>query len=291
MTAISLSGLLGELLTDDGVIQDVIPKVDLFRISKSSPRLAQQYDPGIIILAQGHKRIFVGDEVYHYGPDRYFVLAVPLPLECETQAPEKEPLLGFKIKVDVAMIGEILLAIDDDRPAPSAVQPAIFDAPLDQELMNASIRFLQSLQTPSDKKLLAPMIVREIIYRVLQNEKGDALRALAIKNQRFFQIAKVLNRIHETYSGKIDLTSLANESGMSISSFHASFKAVTNISPLQYVKNIRLHKARLLMRSDGIGAGRAAYAVGYESASQFNREYKRLFGVSPAKDVGIGMGQ
>lgn len=285
MKKTALSALLDELIPKEGLLQDIIPRVDLFRIEESSGRTPQQYEPGIIILAQGQKRIFVGDEEFNYGPSRYFVLAVPLPLECETHATPNEPLLGMKIKVDAGIIGEILLAIGDDRPAPKSVQPAIYDASLDQNLVEASVRLLQALKKPADAKLLAPMTVKEIIYRVLQGKKGDALRALALKNQRFFQIAKILDRIHESYHDKIDLGTLARDSGMSISSFHSSFKSVTNITPLQYVKNIRLHKARLLMKADGINANHAAYEVGYESPSQFNREYKRLFGITPAKDT------
>lgn len=129
------------------------------------------------------------------------------------------------------------------------------------------------------------MIAKEIIYRVLCGEKGDALRALAFQNQKFFQIARILDRIHEFYNKKLDLNTLAKAAGMSISAFHSNFKSVTNISPLQYIKNIRLHKARLLMLENGVNAHNAAFNVGYESPSQFNREYKRLFGRPPGQDV------
>ena len=277
--------LLSSLVPEEGVIHDIIKGVDLFRITESYPRSPQNYDPGIIILAQGQKRIFIGDDEFIYDPLHYLVLSVPLPLECETNAPKNKPLLGFKVKVDAATIGEILLDLDDDKYTLSAVPQAIYSSPLDSHLTDASVRLLEALLSPKDRRILGPMIVREIIYRVLCGEKGDSLRALAFRHQRFFQIARILDKIHEMYGKKMNLNSLAREAGMSISAFHSSFKAVTNIPPLQYIKNIRLHKARLLMIEEGVNANNAAYKVGYESPSQFNREYKRLFGITPAKDA------
>ncbi len=162
---------------------------------------------------------------------------------------------------------------------------------MNEALYDATIRLLQAIADPQDKKVLAPMIKREIIYRVLQGEKGEILQALAHRNRRFFQIAKVLQKIHESYSNDFDIEKLAKELDMSSSTFHSSFKAVTDTSPLQYIKNVRLHKARTLMIQDGLNANIAAIQVGYESPSQFNREYKRLFGVTPAKDVTILRGQ
>lgn len=278
-------GLIEALVPEEGVIYDVVEKVDLFRITGSTPRSPQNYGSSIIILAQGRKRVFVGDEVFMYDPLNYLVLSVPLPLECETTAVSGKPLLGVAIRVDAAMVGEILLSMDGGAYIPKSVPKGIYSAPLDNKLTDATIRLLEALSSPEDKRFLAPMIVREIIYRVMSGEKGDALRALAFQNQRFFQIARVLDTIHASYGTKLDLNALANEAGMSISSFHSTFKSVTNSSPLQYIKEVKLHKARMLMIEEGINANIAAYKVGYESPSQFNREYKRLFGLTPAKDA------
>jgi AraC-like DNA-binding protein len=277
--------ILSSLVPQEGVIQDIIKGVDVFRITESYPRSPQKYDPGIIILAQGQKRIYIGDEEFTYDPLHYLVLSVPLPLECETNAQKDKPLLGLKVKVDSATVGEILLALDDDKHTTSAVPQSVYSAPLDPYLTDAAVRLLEALLSPKDRRFLGPMIVREIIYRVLCGEKGDALRALAFRHQRFFQISRTLDKIHEMYGKKLDLNSLAREAGMSISAFHSTFKSVTKISPLQYIKNVKLHKARLLMIEEGINANNAAYKVGYESPSQFNREYKRLFGITPAKDA------
>lgn len=277
--------LLNKLVPEEGVVEDIIDKVDLFRITKSSARSPQNYGPGIIILAQGQKRIFIGDEFFIYDPLNYLVLSVPLPLECETFASSDNPLLGLKIKIDAKIVGEILLTLDSTQQNIKSLPKGIYSAHLDDQMIDASVRLLETLSSPADTRFLGPMIVREIIYRVLCGEKGDVLRALAYRNQRYFQIARILDKIHKSYGKKLDLNSLATESGMSISAFHASFKAVTSMAPLQYIKNVRLHKARMLMLEDGINAYSAAFHVGYESPSQFNREYKRLFGLTPGKDA------
>ncbi|MCB1191144.1 MAG: AraC family transcriptional regulator [Leptospiraceae bacterium] len=277
--------LLDNLVPEEGVIFDIIEKVDIFRITKATPREPKTYEPSIIFLAQGNKRLFIGDEVITYDPLNYLVLSVPLPLECETNTTKEKPLLGLTVKVDAGTIGEIMLKIDDNPQNSEFIPKGIYSANIDSQLINAITRLLESLSSSADRNFLGPMIVREIIYRVLCGEKGDALRALAYKNQHFFQIAKILDKIHKSYNNKFDLNSLALEAGMSISAFHSGFKAVTNTSPLQYIKNIKLQKAKMLMVEEGVKAYNAAYHVGYESISQFNREYKRLFGITPAKDT------
>ncbi|MEW6526063.1 MAG: AraC family transcriptional regulator [Spirochaetota bacterium] len=278
--------LLSSLVPEEGVIQNVIEGVDLFRITSSTPRTPVTYSPAIIILAQGQKKLFIGDDIVIYDPLNYLVLSVPLPMECETTASAEKPLMGVKIKVDTKTIGEILLAIDNDNHNMTSLPKGIHSVPLDEQIINATIRLLESLHSLRDRRFLGPIIVKEIIYRVLCGEKGGALMALAYRNKHFFQIARILDKIHESYIEKLDINSLAHEAGMSISAFHDNFKKVTNMTPLQYIKNVRLHKARILMMEEGISAYSAAYHVGYESPSQFNREYKRLFGITPGKDSG-----
>lgn len=277
--------LLDSLVPKEGVIEDIIERVNLFRITKSTPRSPINYEPSIIILAQGQKKVFIGDEILIYNPLNYLVLSVPLPLECETTASIEKPMLGITIKVNASIVGEILLAMDDNQTNIESLPKGVYSDSIDDIMSSTIIRLLETLSSPKDRRFLGPMIVKEIIYRVLSGKKGDALRALAIRNQHFFQIARILDKIHKLYSNKFDLDSLAYEAGMSISLFHSSFKAVTKISPLQYIKNIKLHKAKLLMIEEGINAFEASARVGYESPSQFNREYKRLFGITPGKDA------
>lgn len=281
-----MTELLNTLVPRPGVLQNVIDGVALFRITKSTQRMPQSYDSSIIILAQGKKRVYIGEEEIDYDAMNYLVVSVPLPLECDTTASEEKPMLGITIKINTNIIGEILLALDDEQKTAAVQLPkGIYSEAVDEKLENSVIRLLESLTNEQEKRFLGPMIMREIIFRVLSAQNGDALRALAYRNQRFFQIARILDKIHKTYNSKFELNALAREAGMSVSAFHSSFKTVTNTSPLQYIKNVKLHKARLLMLQDGLNASETSQKVGYESPSQFNREYKRLFGVSPGRDV------
>lgn len=283
----TLIALFTDIMPDETEITTSIKGLSLFRIDHSFTRTPFQYNSEIIILGQGEKHVYLGSDVYTYDASRYLVLPVPLPADCEGRAEPGRPILGLSITIDPIEVGEILLDMEDIRKESPSLPKGIYDAPMNEALYDASIRLLRAIADPREKKVLAPMIKREIIYRVLQGEKGEVLQALAHRNRRFFQIAKVLRKIHESYDNDFDIEKLAKESEMSSSTFHSSFKAVTDTSPLQYIKNVRLHKARTLMIQDGLNAGMAAVQVGYESPSQFNREYKRLFGITPAKDVTI----
>ena len=279
--------LFTDLMPDETVLTTSIKGLQLFRIENSFSRTPYAYNSQVIILGQGEKHVYLGNEIYTYDSSNYLVLPVPLPAECEGRTEPGKPILGLTITIDPIEIGEILLDMEDGQKETQSLPKGIYSAPMNETLYDATIRLLHTIADPQDKKVLAPMIKREIIYRVLQGEKGEILQAIAHRNRRFFQISKVLQKIHETYSDNFDIEKLAREIGMSSSTFHSSFKAVTDTSPLQYIKNIRLHKARTLMIHDGLNVNLAALQVGYESSSQFNREYKRLFGATPAKDAAI----
>jgi len=182
-------------------------------------------------------------------------------------------------------VGELLLEMDDDIPERGTAECGIISTPMTADMINATVRLLECLKSPLDSRILGPHNVREIVYRVLYGEQGGALRALAVRHSRFSQIARVLRRIHTEYDKELDMEVLAGEANMSISTFHHNFKAVTASSPLQYLKSIRLHKALMLMIRDGLNASAAAGKVGYESASQFSREFKRYFGNSPTDEA------
>jgi AraC-like DNA-binding protein len=243
------------------------------------------YRPHIIIVGQGRKRAYLGGEVYTYDPANYLVLAVPLPAECDVEAKPGEPVLLVAIDVDATMVGEMLLKIDDLSPPPGGTPRGISSTPMTAELGGSVIRLLECLKSPVDSRLLGRQMVREVVYRVLRGEQGGALRALASRDDHFTRIARVLRYIHSEYARPIDVEELARKAGMSSSVFHHHFKLVTASSPLQYIKRIRLDRARALMTLDGYNAGSAARAVGYESASQFGREFKRLFGTTPLEEA------
>src|SRR5215469_5835540 len=276
--------LLMQITQRDGVHATPVEGVRLFRGSESHPRRPVMYEPSIFIVCQGRKRGFLGDQVFVYDAQQYLVLSVPMPFECETEASPEEPILAISIRVDLTTVAELLMALDDPRRAVS--EPSgIYATPLDATLSNAVLRLLEALAQPYEARILGPSIVREICYRVLMGEQGDAIRAALTHQHHFGRIAKALRRIHTDYRGDLDVETLASEAGMSLAVFHAHFKAVTSTSPMQYVKTTRLHHARLLITHDGLNVSAAATRVGYESASQFSREFKRLFGMSPADEM------
>jgi AraC-like DNA-binding protein len=243
------------------------------------------YEPAIMIIAQGRKIGYVGGKPYTYDANNYLVVPVPMPFQCTTEATAGKPLLGVSIRVDPVMVGELLLEMEDDVAVPGVTR-GIYATPMTSELTRATIRLVECLQSPpAERRILGRPIVREILYRVLCGNQSGALRALAIRNSHFAQISKVLRRMQIEYASPVDVEKLAREIGMSLSTFHASFKAITSTSPLQYLKSIRLHQARLLMIQDGHTASSAAGQVGYESASQFSREFKRFFGCAPVEEV------
>ncbi len=269
----------------EGVHRTLVEGVEVARISNSVPRAPVVYEPKILIVGQGRKRAYLGGEVYRYDPYNYLVLSVPLPAECETEASPEEPLLLLAINVEPTMLGEMMLDMDESAPPAGPTPRGISSTPMNEELGGAVCRLLACLKSPLDSRMLGRQTVREIVYRVLQGEQGGALRALAIRDEHLSRIARVLRYVHADYAKPLSVEELARKAGMSVAAFHHYFKLVTASSPLQYLKRIRLDQARRLMTHDGYNAGTAARAVGYESASQFSREFKRLFGVTPVEEA------
>jgi AraC-like DNA-binding protein len=280
-----LVSLLAELVRENGASASRLPGVSFMRTTRAISRSPIAYEPGIFIVAQGRKTAWLGEKKIVYDPGHYLVLSMPLPFECETEGSPEKPLLAVKIGVTPAAVTELLMQMEDLQPLNGSEPQIMETTALDEPLSNATIRLLESLRSADDARILGPQIVREIIYHVLRGKLGRNLRALAAPDSHFGQISRVLNRLHTGYARDYDITTLAREAGMSIAAFHKCFKAVTSSPPLQYLKNIRLHKARMMMVNDGINASGAAANVGYESASQFNREFKRLFGRSPAMEA------
>ena len=241
--------------------------------------------PQILIVGQGRKRAYLGGVVYRYDAYNYLVLSVPIPAECETEASPEEPLLLIAINVEPTMLGEMILEMDEPLSPVILTPRGISTTPMSEALGGAVIRLLECLKSPHDSRILGRQTVREIVYRVLQGEQGGALRALASRDEHFSRIARVLKHVHAEYANPLSVEELARKAGMSVAAFHHNFKLVTASSPLQYLKRIRLDQAKRLMAHDGYNASTAARAVGYESPSQFSREFKRLFGVTPVEEA------
>jgi AraC-like DNA-binding protein len=280
---LQMRDLVAELATVEGLTPSILEGVSLGRSHRSHPRGPVLYEPGIFILCQGRKRGFLGGQSFTYDADHFLLLSVPMPFEVETIASPEEPLLGVRIRIDLGVAADLALAIEPEA-APTRAAEGIIAAPLDLALAETVLRLLRALRAPLEARLFGASLLREVTYRVLTGPKGGALRAALAQRSHFGQVARALRRIHLDYHQRLDVDTLAREANLSAAAFHAHFKTVTSTSPIQYVKAMRLHKARLMMIEDGVSASRASSRVGYESASQFSREFKRLFGRTPVEE-------
>lgn len=277
--------LLKRLAPNEGYTQSALASVRFMRSNRPLGRTPVLYEPSIVIVCQGRKLGFLGQETYVYDAQHYLVLSVPLPFSTETQASEAEPMLAVSLRLDPTELTDLIVTIDQSGCHREGAPLGIVSTPLEGDLADATLRLLRALTAPLDAQVLGPAIVREICYRVLVGERGAAMRAALAHQGRFGRVAKALQRIHADFAQPLDVSLLADEAGMSVPAFHANFKAVTLTSPIQYIKSTRLHQARLMMIRDGLTAASASARVGYESPSQFSREFKRFFGRTPADDT------
>ena len=278
-----MASLVAALAPNPGATPAPLDGVKFGRAHAAHPRTPVLYEPGIFILFQGRKRGFIGDQSFSYGAGEFLLLSVPMPFEAETLATPEEPLLGVSIRIDLGVAAELALAIDPDAEAVCAAE-GVSSAPLDAALADTVLRLLRTLGSPLETRLFGASLLREVCFRVLTGPKGGALRGALAQRSHFGQIAKALRRIHLDFHERLYVDTLAREANLSAAAFHAHFKSVTSTSPIQYLKAMRLHKARLMMIEDGLSASRASSRVGYESPSQFSREFKRLFGRTPVEE-------
>lgn len=276
--------LLDAQARGEGYCSSRVSGVRYLRLSRPLSRHQVLYNPCVVIVAQGEKVGYVGDGVYRYDPDNYLVLSIPLPFECETPfATPETPLLALVVDVDPTILGELIL--DMEAAVPPEERPrGIYTSGMTSEMLDAAVRLLECLSDPVAGPILWRQTVREVLFRVLCGSQGWALRAIAGIDGRFRNIRNALHIIHDNYNHEIAVEDLARAANMSISGFYQAFKVATATSPGQYIKRVRLHKARLLMTHDGMNASTAASAVGYASPSQFSREFKRFFGWNPREE-------
>ncbi|MEC5344918.1 AraC family transcriptional regulator [Brenneria populi] len=280
-----MSRLIKQLAPHEGYTSTLLDDVRLMRADRPLGRTPVLYEPSIVIVCQGSKRGYLADRVYHYDARHYLVLSVPLPFSTETCASQEEPLLGISVRLNMMNIADLMIDVDHSASDSLAEPLGIISTPLDCPLADTALRLLTALTSPLEAKILGAGIIRELYFRVLKGEQGGAIRAALASHGGFGRIARALKRIHSDYSQALDVGLLAHEAGMGTPTFHARFKEVTGTSPIQYIKSVRLHQARLLMIRDNLTAAAAAARVGYESPSQFNREFKRTFGRSPGKEA------
>ncbi|MBL7634955.1 AraC family transcriptional regulator [Atlantibacter hermannii] len=281
-----LANKVNLLKNNEEQISALLPEIRLLYGTQPHPRTPVMYQPGIIFLFSGNKTGYLNDRVFRYDANEYLLLTVPLPFECETFATPETPLAGIRINVDVQQLQTLLMDIgEDDAFHPAQCASGINSAVLSDEILCAIERLIDVLDKPLDARILGKSIIREILYHVLMGPRGGALLALVSRQTHFSLISRVLKRIENQYTENLTVDQLALDANMSVSAFHHNFKSVTSTSPLQYIKTFRLHKARMLIVHDGMKASAAAMRVGYESASQFSREFKRYFGVTPGEDA------
>ena len=277
--------LLRELAPEEGYTLTPLPDVRLLRSDRPLSRTPVLYEPGIVIVVQGRKRGFLGDEVFVYDDQHYLVVSVPVPFTMETDATADEPLLAIYFRLDHAMAAELCIQIDERHGTPSAIPRGLYSSPMEEALAASVLRLLEALANPPEGDVLGPALVREIYYRILSGAQGGSLRAALAQQGKFAMVARAIRLIHSRYGEALSVDELAGEAAMSAPTFHAHFRAMTGTSPMRYVQSTRLHQARLLMLRQHTTAAAAATAVGYESASQFSREFRRLFGRPPVEEV------
>lgn len=284
-----MSGMIAAVKTlaaQEGYNLTALPDVRILRSDRPLARTPVLYDPGIVIVCQGSKRGYFGQQTYLYDEQHYLAVSVPVPFVMETDASAEKPLLAIYMHLDLQLAAELILQIDQhDAPHPPVAPQSMMSSPMDDRVKTAVLRLLEVLHNPLEAAILGPARVRELYFRVLTGAQGNAMRAALALQGQFGKIGKALQRIHTAYAERLTLTQLAMEAGMSVPTFHHHFKAITRMPPMQYVKSVRLHQARMLMVRQQLTAAAASYAVGYESPSQFTREFKRLFGLPPAEEV------
>lgn len=269
---------------DEGFRKSAIDGLWLIRADTPSMPIPTVYDPSLCIIVQGAKTVSVGGRSLFYDAAHYLIASVDLALvgHVVTASPE-EPYLCCKIDLDPAVMAELLMT--EGSALPPGEPPALAVHPGDPALLDAACRLLRLLDTPDAIPALAPLIQREILYRLLTGPHAAMLRHAASADSHLGQISRAIAWIREHVREQLRIADVARAARMSVSSLHQHFKTITGLTPLQYHKQLRLHEARNLMIASGLTAGSAGYAVGYDSPSQFSREYRRLYGAPPRSDI------
>jgi AraC-like DNA-binding protein len=263
-----------------------IPGLLLARRTAPTAPVSATYEPSLAVVAQGRKRATLGGNTFIFDESRYLLTSLDLPVICNViEASEAVPYLCFVLKLEMPLVRELLSREEIQAPQPPSDSPAMATGETTAELLDACCRLVDLLNTPQDIPFLSGLIQREIIYRILQGPEGARLRAIATLGDQSQRTAKAITWVRENYAKPLRVEDLAKMAGMGVSTLHHHFRALTAMSPLQYQKQLRLQTARGRMLIDGLDAASAAFEVGYESASQFNREYSRFFGQPPMRDI------
>ena len=263
-----------------------IQGLSLFRRDEPTEPISGMYEPSLCMVAQGAKRVLLGDDTYVYDAHHYLITSVHLPTVVQIiEASREKPYLGLRLKFDHRELSQLMA--DSNLPAPRAQQSkhGMATGEVTLPLLTAVQRLIGLLDEPEDIPILAPIIQREIIYRLLVGDQGARLRQIASTGSQSQQIARAIDWIKDHFTQPLRIDDLAEQARMSTSTFHHHFRSMTALSPLQFQKQLRLQEARRLMLAERLDAATASFQVGYESPSQFSREYNRLFGAPPLRDI------
>jgi len=270
---------------DDGRVEP-LNGLYLFRSSSPTELLHSVYTPAFCVIAQGSKEVFLGEERYQYDPAHYLLTTVELPVVSQVlEASKEQPYLSMRLQLDPTLVGSVLVEANVPLPPGQGDVKAMDVSPLDASLLDAVVRLVRLLDSPTEARILAPLVTREIVSRLLMGAQGARLRHTAVLGGYTHCMSRAVDLLRKYFTQPLRMESIAQELGMSVSGFHHQFKAVTAMSPLQFQKRLRLQEARRLMLGEHLDAASAGYRVGYDDAAHFNREYKSLFGLPPMRDV------
>jgi AraC-like DNA-binding protein len=276
---------IARALPDDGSL-DPFPGFRLARSSKPTEPVHAVYQPAFCFVAQGRKQALLGEEVFRYDPGHYLIYTVDLPLVFQVKEATKErPYLGFRLDLDASLVASVMMESGIEPKKGDASLKAMDVGATDANLLDAIVRLVRLLDAPVEHKVLAPLITREIVFRLLAGGQGARLSHLLASGADTRRISRAIGRLRENFDQPLRMDDLARDLGMSVSGFHHHFKSVTAMSPLQFQKQIRLQEARRLMLGEDLDAASAGFRVGYEDPSYFSREYKKLFGAPPQRDI------
>lgn len=281
-----LAMLTDKYSSGEGVHATAVNGLFCIRLSAPNMKLPSVYQPSICVILQGAKQVLLEEEIYRYAPPQFLAVSVDLPLLGQvTEASPEKPYLCLQIELDPRQIGELIAQSADAVGSRDHTARGLFVGTLEDATQEAVLRIARLLETPRDIPMLAPMMLRELHYRLLRSDHGPAIAQMAIAGSTTHKIGQTLRKIKTHLALPIRVEELAAMANMSPSSFHQHFKAVTAMSPLQYQKRLRLTEARRILLSEGVDAASTAYRVGYQSVSQFSREYARMFGAPPIRDI------
>jgi AraC-like DNA-binding protein len=270
----------------DGLHDTAIAPLQLIRASAPAQRLPSVYEPGLCVVVQGRKQALVAGDVLTYDPLHCLLISVTIPTIGQIlEATPERPYLCVRLNLDPREVGALMLEAGASTGEARGVERGLRVSRVSDALLDAVLRLLRLLDTPHDARVLAPLAVREIHYRVLTGDLGPRLRELAVADSQAHRIARAIDLLKRRYAEPVRIEEVAEAAHMSASSLHHHFKQVTAMSPLQFQKQLRLHQARRLMLAEGLDAAAAGHRVGYESPSQFSREYRRLFGAPPRAEI------